>query len=160
MPSPLVGEPVPEFRFLPVRGRTLGLSPTVLRREVSLVKVLAAWCTAWAHALTLYIDENMELLGDARPSEALLPADEAFRISVGVRDATTLVADLAPAKHYALYRDRTEISRAEPARHRGCERRAAARRSRRIRVSARSRSSESRVERSSRSGAAIPVAAH
>ncbi|MDP2240735.1 MAG: DsbE family thiol:disulfide interchange protein [Burkholderiales bacterium] len=46
IPSPLIGKPVPEFNLPPVKGRTLGLSSTDLRGEVSLVNVFASWCTA------------------------------------------------------------------------------------------------------------------
>jgi cytochrome c biogenesis protein CcmG/thiol:disulfide interchange protein DsbE len=46
IPSPLVGKPVPEFGLPPVKGRTLGLSSTDLKGEVSLVNVFASWCVA------------------------------------------------------------------------------------------------------------------
>ncbi len=39
-------------------------------------------------------------------SQELLPPDEAFKISIEVRDGQTLVANLAPAKDYYLYRDK------------------------------------------------------
>lgn len=39
-------------------------------------------------------------------SQELLPPDEAFKISVEVRDGQTLVARLTPAKDYYLYRDK------------------------------------------------------
>lgn len=39
-------------------------------------------------------------------SQALLPPDEAFKISVEVRDGNTLIAHLTPAKDYYLYRDK------------------------------------------------------
>lgn len=42
-------------------------------------------------------------LGQTNPQE-LLPPDEAFKISVEVRDGTTLIAHLTPAKDYYLYR--------------------------------------------------------
>ena len=44
-------------------------------------------------------------LGQAGPQE-LLPPDEAFKITVEVRDGNTLVANLIPAKDYYLYRDK------------------------------------------------------
>lgn len=44
-------------------------------------------------------------LGQSNPQE-LLPPDEAFRISVEVQDANTLIANLTPAKDYYLYRDK------------------------------------------------------
>ena len=44
-------------------------------------------------------------LGQNNPQE-LLPPDEAFKISVEVRDANTLIANLTPAKDYYLYRDK------------------------------------------------------
>ena len=46
VPSVLIGKPVPEFSLAPVKGRTLGLSTTDLRGEVSLVNVFASWCVA------------------------------------------------------------------------------------------------------------------
>lgn len=39
-------------------------------------------------------------------SQELLPPDEAFKISIEVRDGQTLVANLTPAKDYYLYRDK------------------------------------------------------
>ncbi|MEQ9190965.1 MAG: DsbE family thiol:disulfide interchange protein [Alphaproteobacteria bacterium] len=46
IPSALIDKPVPDFTLPPVQGRTLGLSGTDLRGEVSLVNVFASWCTA------------------------------------------------------------------------------------------------------------------
>lgn len=46
LPSVLIGKPVPEFALPPVQGRTLGLSNTDLKGEVSLVNVFASWCVA------------------------------------------------------------------------------------------------------------------
>ena len=46
IPSALIGKPVPTFSLPPVQGRTLGLSSTDLKGEVSLVNVFASWCTA------------------------------------------------------------------------------------------------------------------
>jgi thiol:disulfide interchange protein DsbD len=42
--------------------------------------------------------------------DELLPADEAFRPSISVRDANTLVADWAIAKGYYLYREKFEFA--------------------------------------------------
>ncbi|OQW39366.1 MAG: thiol:disulfide interchange protein [Proteobacteria bacterium SG_bin4] len=44
-------------------------------------------------------------LGQSNPQE-LLPPDEAFKITVEVRDGQTLIAHLTPAKDYYLYRDK------------------------------------------------------
>ncbi|MBK7490550.1 MAG: protein-disulfide reductase DsbD [Nitrosomonas sp.] len=44
-------------------------------------------------------------LGQSNPQE-LLPPDEAFKLSVEVRDGNTLIANLTPAKDYYLYRDK------------------------------------------------------
>ncbi|MDP1558240.1 MAG: protein-disulfide reductase DsbD [Nitrosomonas sp.] len=38
--------------------------------------------------------------------QALLPPDEAFKLSIEVRDAHTLIANFVPAKDYYLYRDK------------------------------------------------------
>ena len=46
IPSPLIGQPVPEFSLPPVKGRALGLSSADLRGQVSLVNVFASWCVA------------------------------------------------------------------------------------------------------------------
>src|SRR6266852_8911491 len=46
VPSPLIGQPVPEFSLAPVKERTLGLSTADLRGDVSLVNVFASWCVA------------------------------------------------------------------------------------------------------------------
>jgi cytochrome c biogenesis protein CcmG/thiol:disulfide interchange protein DsbE len=44
IPSVMIGKPVPEFTLAPVEGRTLGLSASDLKGEVSLVNVFASWC--------------------------------------------------------------------------------------------------------------------
>ncbi|WP_090334101.1 protein-disulfide reductase DsbD [Nitrosomonas sp. Nm51] len=44
-------------------------------------------------------------LGQSNQAE-LLPPDEAFRMTLEVRDANTLVAKLTPAKNYYVYRDK------------------------------------------------------
>jgi len=46
VPSPLIGQPVPDFSLPPVQGRTLGLATGDLRGQVSLVNVFASWCVA------------------------------------------------------------------------------------------------------------------
>lgn len=46
LPSTLISKPVPDFALPPVKGRTLGLSSTDLKGEVSLVNVFASWCVA------------------------------------------------------------------------------------------------------------------
>lgn len=46
VPSPLIGSYVPEFTLPPVKGRTLGLSSSDLRGEVTLVNVFASWCVS------------------------------------------------------------------------------------------------------------------
>lgn len=46
LPSTLIGKAVPDFALPPVKGRTLGLSSTDLKGEVSLVNVFASWCVA------------------------------------------------------------------------------------------------------------------
>ena len=46
VPSPLIGSSVPEFTLPPVQGRSLGLSSSDLRGEVSLVNVFASWCVS------------------------------------------------------------------------------------------------------------------
>jgi cytochrome c biogenesis protein CcmG/thiol:disulfide interchange protein DsbE len=46
IPSALIGKAVPEFNLPPVQGRTLGLSDSDLRHEVSVVNVFASWCVA------------------------------------------------------------------------------------------------------------------
>jgi cytochrome c biogenesis protein CcmG/thiol:disulfide interchange protein DsbE len=40
----MIGKLVPEFTLAPVEGRTLGLSASDLKGEVSLVNVFASWC--------------------------------------------------------------------------------------------------------------------
>lgn len=44
------------------------------------------------------------------PGGELLPPDEAFRFKVAVKDAKTLVADLAPAKNYYLYKNKLRFA--------------------------------------------------
>ena len=44
VPSPLIGKPVPQFSLPPVKGRTLGLSSSDLRGQVSVLNVFASWC--------------------------------------------------------------------------------------------------------------------
>jgi len=56
IPSVLIGKKVPEFSLSAVQGRTLGLSDTDLRGEVSLVNVFASWCTACRQEHPLLMD--------------------------------------------------------------------------------------------------------
>jgi cytochrome c biogenesis protein CcmG, thiol:disulfide interchange protein DsbE len=44
IPSVLIGKAVPEFSLPPVQDRTMGLTSSDLRHEVSLVNVFASWC--------------------------------------------------------------------------------------------------------------------
>jgi cytochrome c biogenesis protein CcmG, thiol:disulfide interchange protein DsbE len=44
IPSVLIGKAIPEFSLPPVQGRTMGLTSSDLRHEVSLVNVFASWC--------------------------------------------------------------------------------------------------------------------
>jgi thiol:disulfide interchange protein DsbD len=52
-------------------------------------------------------------LGQQNQQE-LLPPDEAFKMSVDVRDANTLIAKFTPAKNYYLYRDKIAFEPQEP----------------------------------------------
>jgi thiol:disulfide interchange protein DsbD len=56
-----------------------------------------------------------KLFGSADKGSDLLPPDQAFQVTIHARDATTLVADLTPAKDYYLYRDRTKFRVQSPA---------------------------------------------
>lgn len=60
IPSVLIGSPVPDFDLPPVQGRTLGLSGTDLKGEVSVVNVWASWCTECRieHPLMMTIEER------------------------------------------------------------------------------------------------------
>jgi cytochrome c biogenesis protein CcmG/thiol:disulfide interchange protein DsbE len=44
LPSTLIGREFPEFNLPPVQGRTLGLSSSDLKGQVSLVNFFASWC--------------------------------------------------------------------------------------------------------------------
>lgn len=48
-----------------------------------------------------------------KPAE-LLPPDQAFKLAISARDATTLVATLTPAADYYMYRDRISFSVVKP----------------------------------------------
>lgn len=60
VPSPLIGKDVPKFELPAVEGRTLGLSSTDLKGEVSLVNVFASWCVACReeHPILLELKRN------------------------------------------------------------------------------------------------------
>jgi len=60
IPSPLIGKPVPHFALPPVKDRTLGLSSSDLKGDVSLVNVFASWCTACLieHPQLMRLKEN------------------------------------------------------------------------------------------------------
>lgn len=60
IPSPLIGKPVPRFALPPVKGRTLELSSSDLKGDVSLVNVFASWCTACLieHPRLMRLKEN------------------------------------------------------------------------------------------------------
>ena len=46
IPSPLIGQSIPDFLLPPVQGRKLGLASGDLRDGVSMVNVFASWCKA------------------------------------------------------------------------------------------------------------------
>lgn len=60
IPSALVGKPIPQFDLPPVKGRTLGLSSSDLRGEVSLVNVFASWCVACREEHPLFMGMQAE----------------------------------------------------------------------------------------------------
>lgn len=60
IPSALIGKPVPEFVLPAVKGRTLALSSTDLKGEVSLVNVFASWCVSCRYEHPVF----MKLKGD------------------------------------------------------------------------------------------------
>ncbi len=60
------------------------------------------------------LDNVRAWLGSGAPQSELLPADEAFRLEVRVRDTHTLVATLTPANGYYLYRDRVHFRIEDP----------------------------------------------
>lgn len=56
LPSTLIGRKVPDFMLPPVMGRTLGLSSSHLRGEVSLVNFFASWCVPCRVEHPLFLD--------------------------------------------------------------------------------------------------------
>ncbi|WP_455153183.1 protein-disulfide reductase DsbD [Cupriavidus basilensis] len=60
------------------------------------------------------LDAVRRWLGGGPSQPELLPPDQAFQVSVRATDAHTLVATLAPAKDYYLYRDRIQFSIEDP----------------------------------------------
>lgn len=60
------------------------------------------------------IESVRKWLGKSDPQAELIPADDAFKITVRSRDANTLVATLTPAPNYYLYRDRIAFSVVAP----------------------------------------------
>lgn len=48
--------------------------------------------------------------GLAQPGNELLPPDEAFTFKVAFKDQQTLIADLAPAKNYYLYKNKIRFA--------------------------------------------------
>ena len=59
-------------------------------------------------------DALRALLGPANP-DVLLPADQAFRMSIVVADPQTIAAEFVPAEGYYLYRDKFAFQVREPA---------------------------------------------
>lgn len=62
IPSPLIGKPVPRFELPPVRGRTLGLTTSDLKGEVSIVNVFASWCVACKEEHPVFMQMQRERL--------------------------------------------------------------------------------------------------
>lgn len=60
------------------------------------------------------LDSIRKLLRSSEAQPELLPPEQAFQLTVRVRDANTLVADLTPANGYYLYRDRIAFEIIEP----------------------------------------------
>ncbi|MEO6032859.1 MAG: protein-disulfide reductase DsbD [Burkholderiaceae bacterium] len=61
------------------------------------------------------LDSLRNLFGLAAPEPELLPPEQAFTLAVRAEDANTLIATLAPAKNYYLYRDRITFEVTDPA---------------------------------------------
>src|SRR6516164_6543436 len=83
VPSPLIGNSVPDFALPPVKGRSLGLSSSDLKGEVSLVNVFASWCVACReeHPVLMRLAGSM---GWVIPIPALGPTSEGGSPSTGV----------------------------------------------------------------------------
>jgi thiol:disulfide interchange protein DsbD len=101
-----------------------------LRRGLLLALLFAASGAAWAgREAALFeakppdgqtlaargsLDAIKGWLGRSEAAPELLPADEAYRLSVRATDARTLVATLSPAPQYYLYRDRITFRIEQP----------------------------------------------
>ena len=59
-------------------------------------------------------DAVQKLFGASPAQRDLLPADQAFKLTLRARDAHTVVATLTPAKGYYLYRDRIRFDVVAP----------------------------------------------
>jgi cytochrome c biogenesis protein CcmG/thiol:disulfide interchange protein DsbE len=62
IPSALIGQQVPQFALVAVKGRALGLSSTDLIGEVSLVNVFASWCVACREEHPVFMQMRAENL--------------------------------------------------------------------------------------------------
>nr|CAD6630074.1 DsbE family thiol:disulfide interchange protein [arsenite-oxidising bacterium NT-25] len=56
LPSPLIGNKVPQFDLLPIEGRQVGLSSADLQGQVSIVNVWASWCVPCRVEMPLLVD--------------------------------------------------------------------------------------------------------
>lgn len=60
------------------------------------------------------LDAPRQQLGNSHNADELLPPDQAFTVSISVRNANTLVAEFMPAKDYYLYCDKFVFRVQEP----------------------------------------------
>jgi cytochrome c biogenesis protein CcmG/thiol:disulfide interchange protein DsbE len=56
LPSPLIGQSIPQFNLPPIEGRRDGLSSLDLQGEVSLVNVWASWCVPCRVEMPLLVE--------------------------------------------------------------------------------------------------------
>jgi len=63
LPSPLIGEPLPNFSLPPLQTGQSALTSQVMIGQVSLLNVFATWCAAcqFEHAMLMHIKDNYHI---------------------------------------------------------------------------------------------------
>lgn len=78
--------------------------------------VLAAWCGAMPHLALAQqwsapgMKSRVAELFSGKKEDELLEPDEAFKLTVSFKNASTLVADLVPANGYYLYKNKIHFT--------------------------------------------------
>lgn len=98
------------LRFLIVLAALAGAAPAMLPAGALAVESPKAPASSSGPGLMDSLKSLGSSLGGSGGDDEVLPPEEAFVVSVAVRDASTVVADFRPVKGYYLYKDKVAFA--------------------------------------------------